>query len=203
MSVTFAVIIVTAVISIMAFSNRDTLMKLMLYPPDVFKRNQYYRLVSSGFVHSDYSHLIFNMLSFYFFAGFVENYFIMRFPDGQMLFLLLYLSAIVISDLPTLFKQKNNTYYYSLGASGGVAAVIFSSIILAPTNRIYVYFIAMPAFVWGPLYLAYSVWQARKGQTGINHDAHFYGSLYGALFTLLLVPEAATGFVQQLMAWRF
>src|SRR6218665_1318054 len=146
MSVTIMIIIITAAISLMAFNNDRLLNGLLLWPARMNSPLQYYRLLTAGFVHADYMHLLFNMFTFYFFGEIMEQ------VIGEERFILLYLSGIVISCIPSFIKKKNHPGYRSLGASGGVAAIIFASIYMAPWNKIYMFFaIGMPSIVFAVL----------------------------------------------------
>lgn len=194
MSITVIIIIITVLISITAFSNAKVMNDLIFYPPAVTNNNQYYRFITCGFIHADYGHLLFNLLSLYFFGQFVEGAFQYIFGGtGKMLYLAMYVLALVASLLPTYFKNKNNQYYRSLGASGAVSAVIFAGILLDPLNKIYLMFIpvGIPGFVFGPVYLLISAWLDRKGNDNINHSAHIWGALFGIAF--LIVAGQITG----------
>ncbi len=203
-SITLIIIAATVLISILAFNNDDWMRKLIMNPFLVANRNQYYRMVSSGFVHANWIHLGFNMFAFFFFGRVVESYFSQLLGGSSILvFIIFYLTAIVISDLPTIFRHRNNPNYNSLGASGAVSAIVFTSILYAPLNNIYIYFIRMPGFLFGLLYVVYSYWQSKTEGSGINHDAHLYGALYGIAFGILVYPESAGGFIDQILQYKF
>jgi membrane associated rhomboid family serine protease len=193
MSHTLIIIIVTAIISISAFNNSRVYNDLIMYPPAI-NRGQYYRLLTSGFIHADFMHLIFNMLTLWFFGKVLEEQYFRYF--GKFTFLLFYLAAITLSDLPSYLKHKNNSSYASLGASGGVSAILFAYIILAPWSTIYLFFLPVPAIVFGVVYLVYSQYMSRKGGDNINHDAHFWGAVIGVAGVLLLDNEAIPRFIQ-------
>jgi membrane associated rhomboid family serine protease len=194
MSITVIIIIITVLISISAFSNPKIMSDLIFYPPAVTQSKQYYRFITCGVIHADYGHLIFNMISLYFFGQFVEGYFAYIFGSGgKILYLAMYVVALIASLLPTYFKNKDNQYYRSLGASGAVSAVIFAGILLDPLNKIYLMFIpiGIPGFVFGPVYLLISAWLDKKGSDNINHSAHIWGALFGVAF--LIVAGQLTG----------
>jgi membrane associated rhomboid family serine protease len=192
-SITLIIIIINCVISYIAINNPTVMNKLILTPYWVERKNEYYRFLTSGFIHADYKHLIFNMISLYFFGYVVEAWL------GQILYVLLYLSAIIISDIPTYLKYKNNSNYASLGASGAVSAIIFASILLHPINLIFIYFIPMPAFVFGILYLAYSYYMDKQNRDHINHSAHFYGAVVGIAFIAILYPSTVPAMFETIM----
>jgi membrane associated rhomboid family serine protease len=187
-SITIIIIIITAAVSIGGFSSQKIVDGLIFYPPAVSQRNQWYRFFSCGLIHADIGHLVFNMLSFYFFGKVVEDVFLVFFPvNGKWLYLLMYLSALMVSLLPTYFKNRNNYSYKSLGASGAVSAVIFAGLVIAPTQGIYLYFIPIPipGFIFAPLYLVFSALMAKRGRDNINHSAHIWGAIYGLIFIII------------------
>ncbi len=205
MSITLVIIVVTVIISVMAWNNYSLMERWIMNPYQVANRGQYYRLITSGFLHADWSHLLFNMLSLYFFGGFIEQVFGMLFgPNGPVYLIGFYLVAILVSDIPTFLKHRNNPNYNSLGASGGVSAIVFASILLNPLNPIYLFFIPIPipGFIFGGLYLAYSYYEARRGAGTVNHDAHFYGALFGVLFMIVVYPPVLPRFLEQIAGWR-
>jgi membrane associated rhomboid family serine protease len=184
-SITIVIIIITTLISIGGFSNPKILEDLIFYPPAV-KKGQWWRFITCGLIHADFGHLFFNMLSLYFFGPCVEEGFVQLFGEnGKWIYLLLYVSALVVSLLPTYFKNQDSYSYRSLGASGAVSAVIFAGLMLVPTATIYLYFIPMPGFVFAPLYLIFSMYMEKKGRDNINHSAHLWGSLYGLAFVII------------------
>lgn len=198
---TFLLIGVTALVSWQAFGNRMLLDRLILWPPAIQRRHQYDRLVTHGFIHADGMHLLFNMFTLYFFGRAIEPVFVERI--GIVGFVLFYLSAIVVAILPTYLRHRNDAGYRSLGASGAVSAVLFSYILFAPWQLIFVFFIPVPAIVYAALYVGYSIWMDHHGRDNINHSAHLWGAAYGVLFTVLLEPRAGALFVQQLMRPSF
>lgn len=205
MSITLLLIIITVAISLWAWNSPAVMEKFIMNPYAVAKRGEYYRLVTSGFLHADMGHLFFNMLSFYFFGQGIERIFGELFGNlGGVVLVAFYLIAIVVSDIPTLMKYKDSSRYNSLGASGGVSAIIFATILIFPLTSIYFFFIPVPipGFIFALLYLAYSYYSARRGDSGINHDAHLYGSLFGMLFMAIAYPPAIPGFVEQVSQWR-
>lgn len=207
--VNILVIIVTAGISIHAFGNEIFKGKWMHKPYRVKENKEWYRLVSSGFVHADWMHLIFNMLSLFFFGGRVVGFFIgLGGLAGILFYLLFYLSAIVVSSLPDQRKYANSRGYSSLGASGAVSAVIFAGILLDPLTGIHIFPFSLlfdkgiPGFIFAPLYLWYCSYMSKQNLDNINHDAHYYGAIYGVLAIILLEPSSVTYFVDQVLSWR-
>ncbi|RYE24099.1 MAG: rhomboid family intramembrane serine protease [Sphingobacteriales bacterium] len=201
MSYTLIIIIITAAISIYTFSNESLYQKLILWPKRMDSPSEYYRLLTSGFIHADWMHLIFNMLTLYFFGRIVEYFFAEIGHDA--LYIVLYLAGIVVASLPSFIKNRNNSYFRSLGASGGVAAILFAFVYFAPWETIYVWFIPVPGILAGIGYLGYSAYMSRRGGDYINHDAHFWGAVFGFLFTLVVDPTHGRIFFEQLMHPHF
>ncbi len=200
LTLTIGIIILTAGVSLYAINQRQVLNKLMMNPYMVTHRGQYYRMVTSGFVHADHMHLLFNMISFYFFGTGLENIFSVIFGNlGGVYFVLMYLLGVIVSDLPTLIKHRNNPAYNSLGASGAVSAVVFACILFDPLLEIYF----LPGFIVGAAYLIYSSVSSKRSRDGINHDAHLYGALFGIVFCLVLYPPSFQIFLTRLSEWKF
>ncbi|SFF52214.1 rhomboid family intramembrane serine protease [Thermoflexibacter ruber] len=199
-------IAVTVIISYMAFSNETLSNKLIMNPYRVAKRKEYYRFISSGFIHNGYVHLIFNMITFFFFARWIESYFAYKHGllVGGIYMVALYLAGIVVSDIPTYFQYKNLPHYNSLGASGGVAAVLFATILYEPLNPIYIYgVIKIPGFIIGAVYVIYSYFYSKGSEDNINHSAHLYGALFGFFFAVAVEPVALVDFFEKIAAWKF
>lgn len=199
MSLTIVIAIITVIISFSAFSRYNLVESLLFYPYRMWHYNEWHRLFSCAFVHADMGHLLFNMLAFWSFGTYVEQYFSLFFPFGAVLYLLLYFGAVALADGYNLFKQRDNPNYRSLGASGGVSAIVFASILIHPTGGISIMFLPpIPAYIFGPLYLAYCAYMAKRGGDNIGHVAHFTGSVIGFLFPLVLKPSLFLDFVNQI-----
>ena len=200
--VTYIIIGVTVLISFLGYSNEGIVRQLIMNPYQISRRQQYYRFVTSGFLHADHMHLFFNMFSLYFFGITIEQIFSVVFGSaGPLYFITLYILGIIVSDIPSFLKHRNNPGYNALGASGGVAAVIFASIIFQPLANIYIYFVPVPGFILGIGYLIFSWYQGRKANDNVNHDAHLYGALFGFLFCAVLYPPSLPYFVEQIKNW--
>lgn len=199
MSITLGLIIVTALISYQAFSNREMFDRLKHHPVSEHKNKQYYRLISSGFVHGSMNHLLINGFVLYMFGEQIEHVFGRLYgPMGPVLFLVLYITAIIVGDLPSHFKHKNNPAYSAVGASGATSALVLIFCILSPWS--WFIYPPVPAIVFGVGYLFYSSWADRTNKAdGIGHSAHLYGALWGIVFFLATKPEMFIDFGQKLL----
>lgn len=198
MSTNLIIIAVTCIVSIMAFGNSRLLQDLILWPPAISRDKQYYRLVSYGLIHADPMHLFFNMFTLYFFGRVMEplyNAFL-----GPFGFALFYAGGLVASILPTYLRNRGNSRYRSLGASGAVSATLFAFILLQPWAQILVLVIPMPAILFAILYVVYEYYLERRGVDNVNHNAHLWGAAYGVLFTILMEPRVLGVFFSQLFA---
>jgi len=148
----------------------------LLRPWRVVRQREYSTIITCGFVHADFGHLLFNSLTLYSFGPNLER------TIGTTRFLALYLIGLVVSSLGTVFKQRNNPDYASLGASGAILAVLFAYIVYYPTNLILLFFVPMPAVVFAFAYLGYTWWASSNSRGRINHDAHLDGALTGLVF---------------------
>jgi membrane associated rhomboid family serine protease len=176
----------TIIVSIIGLSKPALVDQLLLRPYYLTRRGEYHRLITSGLVHADAGHLIFNMLTYYFFAFPLERVL------GPGYFLALYLIGLVLSDLGTWFKHRDDPDYASLGASGAILAVLFASIVYFPDQSLFIIPIPVPipAPLFAVLYLAYSWWSSRQNRGRINHDAHIGGALTGLAFVAITDPGA-------------
>lgn len=199
LSITLIIIIVTCLVSISGFSNQRIINDLIFYPPAITQQNQWYRFITCGFIHADIGHLMWNMFALYIFgigrvktqSGYintgVEYQFIELFGEkGKIIYLAMYVLALIACLIPTFSKNKNNYYYRSLGASGAVSAVIFASILFHPLMGMGLFFIPVyiAGFLFGIIYLLISSWMDKSGTGNINHSAHIFGAVFGIFFTI-------------------
>jgi membrane associated rhomboid family serine protease len=198
--ITIVLIAVTVLVSWQAFEKRRIFERLVLWPPGVERFRQYDRLLTHGFVHADWMHLAFNMITLFFFGRLVERVFAGLVGPGM--FVLFYLSAIVVAILPSYLRHRKDAGYVSLGASGAVSAVLFASVLLDPWSWIIVFVVPVPAVIYAVAYIGYSYWMDKRGGDHINHNAHLSGAIYGLLFMLLLEPRVGMIFLQQLASPR-
>lgn len=178
--------------------------KMIFNPYMIDKHKEWYRFITSGFIHADIIHLAVNMFVLYSFGGIIENYFSVYFENrANYYFLLLYFGGLVTAVIPTYKKNKENMYYNALGASGAVSAVIFAFVLLEPMQKICLYgLLCLPSIVFGVAYLIYCYYMDKKGGDNVNHGAHFWGALFGFFFTILLKPELLLTFFQKLIYFR-
>lgn len=193
--ITISIIIVTCIVSFSAFNNQDLFDKLCLYPYEMHsKKEGYFRFISLGFVHADFGHLFLNMLTLWFFGRSLEE---SLFSSTE--YLLLYLSALVLSSVHEYSKQKDNQQYKACGASGAVSAVLFALVLYNPWGVVYIKFIIPVYFVLFALfYLGYSWYMSKRNSDNIGHGVHLWGALYGMAFTLLLKPESLSYFLDSI-----
>lgn len=185
-NITLAIIIITCLVSVPAFSSQKMIDDLIFYPPAIYRRNQWYRFFTCGFIHADWMHLAFNMISLYSLGSYVEGAFTEVFGGmGKVLYIVLYFTSLFFCLLPTYIKHRDNSYYRSLGASGAVSAIVFAFILLFPTTELNLLFIpGVPGFIFGALYLIISSVMSKRGDSHINHSAHLWGAVYGVVFTV-------------------
>ena len=189
----------TAIVSIYAFQNREMTNKLILSPYLVVHKKQWYRVITHAFIHANWMHLLFNLIALWSFGMAVVQYFSFVTSYPKLCFYLLYFIGIIVASVADLVKQKDNFSYLSLGASGGVSAVIFSAIFFNPWSTVLIFFIPCPGIVFGVLYLWYSSYMSKKSGDNINHGAHFYGAVFGFLYPLMINPFSISIFIDQLM----
>jgi len=201
MVLTYIIIFITVAVSTIAMNHEELFSRFRFNAYDVKHSNHWYRFFTYGFLHAGYIHLFINMLVLYSFGVIVESYFKLYFPGkAAFYFVFLYIGGLILSIIPAYGKHKNDVFYNAVGASGAVAAVVFSSIILYPTGKIFLFFIPVPipAPVFGIFYVAYEYYMAKNGRDNIGHDAHLWGAIFGVIYTLALKPSLLAIFLQQL-----
>ena len=199
---TIIIIIVTLIITMIAFYSDEVMSKMMLNPYQVYHKKEWYRMITHGFLHADWTHLIINMIVLYSFGSNVEAWLgklkMAGYIDSVAItYSLLYFGGIIISSVITLFRHRNNRWYNSVGASGAVSAIIFTSIFFNPLDKLYFFaVIPIPGIVFAILYLVYSSYMSRRSKDNINHDAHLLGAVYGFVFPLLIDFDLISHFLQ-------
>ena len=197
---TVTIILITVVISLLAFSNQNLKNRLLFWPPAV-QKGQYDRFIGHGFIHADGTHLLFNMITLFFFGSVIEMFY--RQYLYELGFVLFYLGGLIAAIIPSYLKHKNDYHWASLGASGAVSAVLFAYILFEPWKLIFVFFIPVPAIIFAFLYVGYSIWSGKKGNSNINHSAHLWGAAYGVIITIALEPRLLPRFINKLIQLPF
>jgi membrane associated rhomboid family serine protease len=193
LSATLIIIIITVITSIYFFQDERRLLQVTFSPYDVKQNNSWYRFLTHALVHADYVHLFVNMYVLYSFGTFVE-YFL-----AQKLFLILYIGGTIIAAMPSFLKHQNNPNYMSLGASGAVASVVFAAILIEPSQNLFLMgILPIPAWIFGILYLVFEAYMDKKSNDNIAHDAHFYGAVWGIIFTGYLDFSLITSFFDKI-----
>ena len=193
---TYLILGTTIVVSLICFKRQDLINKLSFNAYAVTKRNEWYRIITHGFVHADMTHLLVNMFTFWSFGSYMETLFA-NIGFGGWAFIGLYFGGMIFSSIYDLIKYRHNMYYQSIGASGAVSAILFSSILFNPWGTILLFaIIPIPGIIFGILYVIYCQYMAKRSTDNINHNAHFYGAVYGFLFPALLQPALMTSFIK-------
>jgi membrane associated rhomboid family serine protease len=184
--ISLILILVNCFVSWKGFNNRNFYERYEFSIEKVKIHKQYYRLVTSGFLHVNWMHLIFNMIALYFFSSSVELYF------GPLQFLLIYFASLIGGDLLSLFIHRYDSAYASVGASGAVNGIIFASIAVFPGMKMGLFFIpiAIPAWIFGLAYVAYSIYGIRSRRDNVGHESHLAGALIGMLLAVAMFPAA-------------
>jgi membrane associated rhomboid family serine protease len=200
--ITWLIISITAVISLLAFQSSSLMDKMQFNAAKVIHQKQYYRLVSHAFIHASWTHLLVNMLVLFFFGRNVEIYFENIFGNVAVFyFLILYLGGILFSNVWSLIKHQNDYYYNAVGASGAVSAVLFTFIFLDPLEMLYLFaIIPIPGILFAIGYLIYSYQMGKRERDNVAHDAHFLGAVFGIIFPVILKPDLFNRFINQVFS---
>ncbi|MEA3450306.1 MAG: rhomboid family intramembrane serine protease [Bacteroidota bacterium] len=212
MIITWAIIIFTTVTSLIAFptdvSSIDSIRKPEWFDKfkfnalAIFKYKEFHRFITYGFIHASWMHLLFNMFTLYFFAGIVEKSFGAVFGKfGGLIYLGFYFLALVVSTLADFIKYRNSSYYNAVGASGAVSAILFTSILLYPNMKIMFILLPIPITAWffGLLFIAYSIFMAKRNMDNIGHSAHIWGAFFGFVFPIIFYPQLFSAFLEQIL----
>ena len=183
----FIVLLITVLVSLAGLYGQPKLIERCLFRPYYVTRNkEYHTIFTSGLVHANLSHLLFNMFTFYFFAPPLEQ------VIGTARFVILYVLALALSETRTYLRERGNSRYATLGASGAVSAILFAAIVYFPTQSLFIFPlpIPIPAPIFAVGYLLYAWYASRNGRSGINHIAHIDGAITGLLFVLITDSDA-------------
>lgn len=191
--ITIAILAITVIFSYKGFGDYNFFDRFKFQPGPIIQHKQYDRLLTSGFLHVNTTHLLFNMLTLYFFAAYVIMFFSAHTgnsANGQLVFAVVYLAAIIGGNLLSLFFQRNNFNYSAVGASGGVSGILFASIVIDPNLELYLFFfLPIKGWIFAIAYLGYSVYGMRKQLGNIGHEAHLGGSIIGLIAPILVFPD--------------
>ena len=190
MPLTFTLIAINVLVYVAVHAVPKIMEVGMLMPYRTLRQNTWYELITSGFLHGSVTHLLFNMITLFFFGVALEQ------SLGEVHFLILYFSGLLASSVPSLFKQKDNPEYATIGASGAVESVLFAFAILYPFEKLYLMFIpiGIPAILFGVLFIWYSIW-ASKREGKVNHEAHLAGAAWGVIYMFAFVPGSIDHFL--------
>lgn len=183
-AVTLIIIAANVIMSLRGFNDYGFFEKYKFNIAGI-RRGENVRMVSSGFLHVDFTHLLFNMLTLYFFANVVIV------NVGVLRFALIYLASLLVGNLLSFYFHKDEYHYSAVGASGAVTGILYSAILFYPDMGLYLFFIPIPipAWIFGLLYLLYSIYGMKNRVGNIGHDAHFGGAIAGYILTILFSPE--------------
>ncbi|MDR2293245.1 MAG: rhomboid family intramembrane serine protease [Prevotellaceae bacterium] len=199
MDLTLTIIIITVLASIAAFESSRIFDRFLLSPYMIVHKNEWYRIITHGFIHANWAHLLINMFVFYSFGQALMHY--LYFIGNSIThFLVIYFGGMVFATLTTIVKNRNNSAYRGIGASGAVSAVLFACIFFDPWNKLlFMGIIPVPGIIFAILYLAYCSYMSRNSNDNINHDAHLYGAIFGFVYPVLIEPDLLKYFINMLM----
>jgi membrane associated rhomboid family serine protease len=200
LSITNITVGITCLVSLILMQNQAGKALLVFHPATIRENHQWFRFLTSGFVHADNVHLAINMFVLWSFGNAIERSYFPAFLSDLIApkYMLLYFGGIVAASVPSYIRHKRNPGYVALGASGGVSAVVFAAILFEPWQNLYLYgVIAIPQILAGAAYLLYSWYQDKRAADNIGHMAHFTGALWGFFITGLMRPDLFTRFIQK------
>lgn len=198
---TLILIIITSIVSLLGFYQKDFTSKLIFSPYVIKEQGSWWRFITCGFLHADFFHLFINMFVLWSFGQALEYYYSFAFgAKSDLMFISMYVVSIFAANVSTYYTQLNNPGYHSLGASGAVSAVVFTTILFRPWEKIFLYgIIGLPGVLMGIAWLVYSWWMSKRASDQVNHEAHFYGAIFGVVFTLVFKPALFLFFIRQLL----
>jgi len=200
--ITYGLIAIISIVSFIAFSNRTLFHKYLFSPYLINEKKQWYRFFTHAFLHADYMHLIFNMVTLFFFGTYVEAVFIATMGNsGIVVYIVFFFASALCATIPSYYKHKENYLYNAVGASGAVSAVLFASILFSPLSKIYLFLIpiGIPAIIFGLLFLFFSAYMAKKNTDHVAHDTHMWGAIFGFIFPLAINYNFIFSFFHQLI----
>lgn len=207
--ITYTFLAIIGIFSLYCFSSPEAMQKYLFYPYFIKRNKEHYRFLTHAFIHGDYIHLLFNMLALYSFGSDLENNIFPRLYDshklGSVIYILLFTGGIYAASFTEYYRNRDNSTYSSLGASGAISAIMFVWILLNPTGIIALFFIPVPGWLAGILLLGvsyYLIQRKRKGtySDGISHEAHFWGAIFGIAVIAVTKPVVLKWFLYQILS---
>ncbi|MDI9342088.1 MAG: rhomboid family intramembrane serine protease [Sediminibacterium sp.] len=205
--ITYALIALILGFSVYAFTDPKVMSKYLFSPYAIYHFKEHYRFLTHAFIHGDYIHLGFNLLALWGFGGELENVLLPLLYDdvkiGKLMYLILFTGGIYAASLTEYFRNRNNSSYASLGASGAISSIIFARILIYPKGTIGLFFIPLPGWFVGILLLGISYYLIRRKRNStytdtISHEAHFWGAIFGLLFVAVTKPAVISAFISQM-----
>ncbi len=207
--ITYTFLAIILIFSIYCFNDRNAMNKYLFHPYSIYHGKEHYRFLTHAFIHGDYIHLAFNCITLYSFGlimedGFFGNSNFFNPKIGKIYYIILFTGGIYAASFTEYFRNKNNTSYSSLGASGAISSVLFSYIMVSPLSRISFFFFPMQGWIAGALLLGVSFYLIRRKKTSdysdnISHESHFWGAIFGVVFTIIVKPEVLEHFISQVI----
>lgn len=200
LSITNITVGITCLVSGILMQNRAGTARLLFHPVTIRQQHQWYRFLTSGFIHADFVHLAVNMFVLWSFGNAIERFYYPTFLGefSAQKYMLLYFGGIIAASVPSYVRHNRNPNYAALGASGGVSAVVFAAILFEPWQNLYLYgAIAIPQILAGAGYLYYSWYQDKKAADNVAHMAHFAGAVWGFVVTGLMNPALFARFIEK------
>lgn len=205
--ITYTLLAIILFFSLYCFNDRSKMHKYLFHPYSIYHNKEHYRFLTHAFIHGDYLHLLFNCIALYSFGSALENYF---FPYlfgeklGKVYYILLFTGGIYAASFTEYFRNRNNSSYSSLGASGAISSIMFCFIMVSPLSQISLFFFPMQGWIAGVLLLGVSYYLIRRKRTSdysdnISHESHFWGALFGVAFILVLKPVLLKEFINQII----
>ncbi len=198
--VTLAIILITCLTSYRAFTDLELKGRLVFSPYRAKNQGEWYRIISHSLIHSNMIHLVFNMIVVFSFGIQLEDFLTNAFGDvdGRLRYLILYVGAAVFATLPGFKKYSENPVYTSLGAFGAAVAVLMAEVLIYPLGDVYLMFaIRVPAWTFLILFFVFESMMNKKGKTGIAHDAHIAGALFGLAYITFIDYQILINFFMQ------
>ena len=202
LSITLLLIIITVLVSVLAFNDNNLKYKLTFSPYSYIHQKKWWLVITHGFIHADFLHLGFNMYVLYMFGSNIEFFFSESNSVGFIFFLSLYIGGMVFATLPSIIKHRDNPNYLSLGASGAVSAIVFTFIVIEPLAKLGLIIlpgIYIPGFIFGILYIIAENYMIKKGGSNIAHDAHIAGAIFGLFFIALFDYNIYINFFESIL----